>query len=61
MMPNGGFSREHLSHAGGASMVGHLQVVEIPTEDEVVRIKGGLIDLMPNLSSFARSAWSVYV
>ncbi len=60
-MPSEGFSPEHLSHTGSASMVGHLQVVEIPTEDEVVRIKGGLIDLMPNLSSFVGCVRSVYL
>jgi len=60
-MPSGGFSPEHLSHFGGASMVGHLKVVEIPTEDEVVRIEGDLIDPMPNLSSFIGCAKGVYV
>jgi hypothetical protein len=36
-------------------------VVEITTQDDVVKVEIGLIDFSPELGSVIRGAWGVYV
>ncbi len=61
VMPRGGFPLVHLPFPSGASAVRHLEVVKIPTEDDVVGAEVGLIDLLPELGFVIRGSWSVNV
>jgi hypothetical protein len=51
----------HLPFPSGASTVRHLEVVKIPTEDDVVGVEVDLIDPLPELGSIIGGAWSVNV
>jgi hypothetical protein len=60
-MLGGGFPPVHFFLAEGAPAISHLKVVEVSTQDDVVRVKIGLVDPSPERSSVVGGTWGIDV